>query len=202
MVAGGRGANIREDCTRRRSRRSCAIYKPAFFAPDDFAALETFTEILIPTDDTPGAREALCAHYIDFVLQAAGPELQSQWRGAMSALKEAGFHSADARGADRLVSAMARPRRIARRTHPLYSVFRLIKQQTTFAFYTSRAGIIETLDYRGNTFNAVVPGVHASRAPGGVRDACHAFRADVHMTPDTTRSSSAPARAAAGRRWS
>ena len=28
-------------------------YKPKFFAPDDFAALRAFTEILIPTDDTP-----------------------------------------------------------------------------------------------------------------------------------------------------
>jgi hypothetical protein len=33
----------------------------------------------------------------------------------------------------------------------------LIKQQNTFAFYTSRAGMIEALDYRGNTFNAVFP---------------------------------------------
>src|SRR5262249_22379696 len=46
-------------------------YRPAFFDAEDFAALQAFTEILIPTDETPGAREAHCAHYIDFVLQAA-----------------------------------------------------------------------------------------------------------------------------------
>ena len=53
-------------------------YKPAFFAAEDFEALRAFTEILIPTDDTPGAREAFCAHYIDFVLQAAATAGQSQ----------------------------------------------------------------------------------------------------------------------------
>jgi len=31
-------------------------YEPAFFNKDDFAALDAFTAILIPTDDTPGAR--------------------------------------------------------------------------------------------------------------------------------------------------
>src|SRR6266446_8549594 len=76
-------------------------YQPKFFGPEDFAVLQSFTEILIPTDDTPGAREAHCAHYIDFVLQAsteAAPDTVRQWREAMAALKEAGFHAADAAG--------------------------------------------------------------------------------------------------------
>ena len=61
-------------------------YKPKFFAADDFEALRAFTEILIPTDETPGAREAYCAHYIDFVLQCADsmPGYQKQWRDAMA----------------------------------------------------------------------------------------------------------------------
>src|SRR4051812_33662781 len=65
-------------------------YKPKFFAPEDFSALQAFTEILIPTDDTPGAREARCAQFIDFLVSSA-PEMQEQWRQAMSALKQAGF---------------------------------------------------------------------------------------------------------------
>ena len=133
-------------------------YTPKFFAGDDFEALRSFTEILIPTDDTPGAREAQCAHYIDFVLQAADPELRKQWQAAMLALNTAGFHAADAAGRASLVAAMARPEIERGATHPLYPVYRLIKQQNTFAFFTSRAGIIETLDYRGNTFNATFPG--------------------------------------------
>lgn len=52
---------------------------------------------------------------------------------------------------------MSRPERDASATHPAYSAYRLIKQQNTFAFYTSRAGMIEALDYKGNTYNEVFP---------------------------------------------
>ncbi|MPY89023.1 MAG: hypothetical protein GEU99_13980 [Luteitalea sp.] len=135
-------------------------YTPTFFGPDDFEALQAFTEILIPTDETPGAREAHCAHYIDFVLQANtayAPELQQQWRDAMAALREAGFHSADTEGRAALVEAMSRPEHDASVTHPAYVAYRLIKQHNTFAFYTSRAGMIDTLDYKGNSYNASFP---------------------------------------------
>ena len=134
-------------------------YQPKFFDAQDFAALEAFTEILIPTDDTPGAREAHCAHYIDFVLQASdsAPNLQKQWRGAMAALKDAGFHSATAKDREALVEAISKPERDRSASHPAFAAYRLIKQQNTFAFYTSRAGMIETLDYKGNSYNAEFP---------------------------------------------
>lgn len=135
-------------------------YQPKFFAAEDFAALQAITEILIPTDDTPGAREAHCAHYIDFVLQAATgvmPDMQRAWREAFVALRAAGFHAADAQGRAAIVEAMSRPERDRAATHPAYAAYRLIKQQNTFAFYTSRAGMIETLDYRGNSFNGSFP---------------------------------------------
>jgi Gluconate 2-dehydrogenase subunit 3 len=135
-------------------------YQPAFFAAEDFEALKAFTEILIPTDETPGAREAFCAHYIDFVLQAAtghAPNPQQQWRDAMAALRQAGFHAADAAGRAALVEAISLPERDRAAKHPAYAAYRLIKQQNTFAFYTSRAGSIEALEYRGNSFNPEFP---------------------------------------------
>lgn len=135
-------------------------YEPKFFSPADFDALQAFTEILIPTDDTPGAREARCAHFIDFVLQAStehAPATQRQWREAMAALRDAGFHAADAQGRSALVEQMSRPEREKGASHAAYFAYRLIKQQNTFAFYTSRAGIIEALDYRGNSYHATFP---------------------------------------------
>jgi hypothetical protein len=122
-------------------------YQPKFFSHDDFEALQAYTEILIPTDDTPGAREAHCAHYIDFVLQAAVDQ-QKAWSDAMSALREAGFHAANAQGRVGIVDAMSKEG---------HRAFHLIKQQSTFAFYTSRAGMIEALDYKGNSYNATFP---------------------------------------------
>jgi gluconate 2-dehydrogenase gamma chain len=135
-------------------------YQPQFFDAEDFEALRAFTEILIPTDDTPGAREAHCAHFIDFVLHSSteiAPETQQPWRQAMRAVREAGFHSADATTRAALVAAMSRPESERGASHPAYFAYRLIKQQNTFAFYTSRAGMIEALDYRGNSYNASFP---------------------------------------------
>jgi hypothetical protein len=135
-------------------------YQPKFFAAADFAALQAYTEILIPTDETPGAREARCAHFIDFLLHASegpAPDVAARWRAAMRTLRGAGFHAADAAGRMALVEAMSKPERERGAVHPAYSVYRLIKQQNTFAFYTSRAGMIEALDYRGNSFNAAFP---------------------------------------------
>ena len=127
------------------------------FQPEDFQALQAFTEILIPTDETPGAREAHCAHFIDFVLNASGETVQSAWRKAMAALKETGFHAADAGRRVELITAMARPEIDREARHPAFFAYRLIKQQNAFAFYTSRAGMIETLDYKGNSYNLVFP---------------------------------------------
>jgi hypothetical protein len=132
-------------------------YQPKFFGKEDFEALQAFTESLIPTDDTPGAREAHCAQFIDFVLQASPEATQTQWRNALAALRAAGFHSADAKRRASLVAEMSTPERDHAASHPAYNAYRLIKQQNTFAFYTSRAGMIEALDYRGNSYNTSFP---------------------------------------------
>lgn len=135
-------------------------YKPKFFDAADFEALQAFTEILIPTDETPGAREAHCAQFIDFVVDAAAeyaPDMQKQWREAMDTLRKSGFHAADASGRAALVKAMSEPERDRDAKHPAYSAYRLIKQQNTFAFYTSRAGLIDNLDYKGNSYNETFP---------------------------------------------
>ena len=91
---------------------------------------------------------------------------------------------------------MSRPERDRAATHPAYPAYRLIKQQNTFAFYTSRAGMIETLDYRGNSYNAC-------SSPPVIIPEHQAEPSDAHRgLMHTTRSSSAPARAADGPRWS
>ena len=137
-----------------------ANYRPQFFAAEDFEAIQAFTEILIPTDETPGAREAHCAQFIDFILHADNgyaPETQKHWRAAITALKEAGFHSADERGRRALVAEMARPERDPSAQHPAFEAYKLIKRESAFAFYTAHAGCIESLDYRGNTINLQFP---------------------------------------------
>ncbi len=135
-------------------------YQPKFFEKPDFDALCSITELLIPTDETPGAREAHCAEFIDFVVyssQQYAPETAQQWRAAMASLQAAGFHSADTAHRAMLLADIAKPESDRTSHHPAFTAYRLIKRENTFAFYTARAGIIDALDYRGNTYNLVFP---------------------------------------------
>ena len=43
-------------------------YNPLFLNSDQFRLVEHFSEMIIPADDTPGAKEAGVAEFIDFVL--------------------------------------------------------------------------------------------------------------------------------------
>jgi hypothetical protein len=140
--------------------RFFANYQPKFFSREDFEALEAFTEILIPSDETPGAREAHCAHFIDFVLASAvesGTDSGETWRKAIQSLKDAGFHNASGEARATLVEAMSKPERDRSSHHPAFAAYRVIKRETAFAFYTSRTGMIENLDYRGNSYNVTFP---------------------------------------------
>jgi hypothetical protein len=134
-------------------------YTPKFFGPDEFEALRAFSEILIPSDEFPGAREARCAEYIDFVVHASAeePAVQSSWRKAMDAVKQTGFYTAAPERRLELVSEMSQPELSPDAQHPAYFAYRLIKRQTAFAFYTSREGLIRTLDYKGNSYNMSFP---------------------------------------------
>ena len=132
---------------------------PRFFNAAEFSALQAFTEILIPTDETPGAREAHCAHFIDFLLSSADevPSLQKTWRDAMKTLQELGFIEADRQHQEAIIAEMSAPERNASANHAGYAVYVLIKRENTFAYYTSRPGLIENLDYRGDSYNQSFP---------------------------------------------
>jgi hypothetical protein len=45
-----------------------AQYKPQFFSPVEYALVERLTDLIIPGDDTPGARDAGVAEFVDFMI--------------------------------------------------------------------------------------------------------------------------------------
>lgn len=135
-------------------------YQPRFFSADEFSMLEEFAAILIPTDDTPGAREAHVAHFIDFVLDAAAehaPEMQTEWRRAMDWLHAQNFAGLSADRQLALVTRMAEPEIDRAKKHDGFPVYRLIKEMTVRAFYTSRAGLVDALEYKGNAYLTEFP---------------------------------------------
>lgn len=43
-------------------------YQPLFFSPAEYAMVERLTELIIPSDTTPGAKEAGVAEFVDFMV--------------------------------------------------------------------------------------------------------------------------------------
>jgi len=135
-------------------------YQPKFFSQEEFVWLGWFTEILIPTDDTPGAREAQVASFIDFVVNAAAefaPETQQPWRDAMEWLRSMKFGSLSSKQQIALIKEAAAPETDSTQTHPGFAAYRLIKEMTVRAFYTSRIGLVDVLEYKGIAYLTEFP---------------------------------------------
>ncbi len=60
-----------------------------FLTPQEAADFDAFAGQIIPTDETPGAREAGVVYFADYVLAVLNPEQQEDFRGALTALRAA-----------------------------------------------------------------------------------------------------------------
>ena len=136
-------------------------YQPKFFSAEDFRNLEAFSAILIPTDETPGAREAFVAPFIDFVVNAAAeyaPDLQTQWRAAVAWLRTQGFSGMQTEQQLAFVERIAAPERDHSKARDEgFKTYQLIKEMTVHAFYTSRVGLVDVLEYKGLAYLTEFP---------------------------------------------
>ncbi len=136
-------------------------YQPKFFSKEDFRNLETFSAILIPTDDTPGAREAFVAPFIDFVVDAAAeyaPDMQRHWRDAMAWLRRQNFSGMPAEEQVQFVERISAPERDRSKARDDgFKTYSLIKDMTVHAFYTSRVGLVDVLEYKGLAYLTEFP---------------------------------------------
>jgi hypothetical protein len=135
-------------------------YRPQFFSAEEFRIVDTFSAILIPTDETPGAREAHVAAFIDFVVNAAAeyaPEMQAEWRKALSWLVGQNFDKLSAKEQIALVKQMSEPEHDSARKHPGYNTYRLMKEMIVHAFYSSRVGLVGVLEYKGLAYLTEFP---------------------------------------------
>ena len=135
-------------------------YQRQFFSTEEYQAIAAFSEILIPSDDTPGAREAHVAPFIDFVVFSAAeyaPELQTEWRRAMAYLKAHDFAQLPPDRQLALVTEMSTPERDRSKKHDGFATYRLLKDMTIRAFYTSRVGLVDVLEYKGNAYLTEFP---------------------------------------------
>ncbi|MGH9666049.1 MAG: gluconate 2-dehydrogenase subunit 3 family protein [Bryobacteraceae bacterium] len=135
-------------------------YKPQFFTLTEFEMLQHYAEILIPADDQPGARDAHVAEYIDFVVHAAAahaPEMQTGWKQAVAWLASRNFDKSTPAERLALVENMSAPDHDKTASRDGYPTYLLIKNMTVFAFYTSRVGLIDNLNYKGLAYLTEFP---------------------------------------------
>jgi Gluconate 2-dehydrogenase subunit 3 len=143
-------------------------YVPRFFKPEEFHTVGILTKMIIPTDDKPGAKEAKVANYIDFIVYSAAefePLLQKQWIDGIGLLDELSVKKYGNRFSDispsqreELLTEMSVPEHDPKAEHPGFPFYRLLKSFTLEAFFTSKAGLVDFLDYKGLTYLTNFPG--------------------------------------------
>jgi len=130
---------------------------PLFFTKEEFALVDELTELIIPADDhSPGAREAQAAAYIDFRLSDSfDDQPRTLWRDGLKLIEQI---SQEMHG--RSFLACTPEERVALLTRisqnesspvkPEELFFRELKSRTARAYYTSKIGIHNEMEYKGN----------------------------------------------------
>jgi gluconate 2-dehydrogenase gamma chain len=138
-------------------------YQPQFFTAAEYAALVILTDLIVPEDDSPGAREAGVSEFIDF-MAAHDVELQPRFRRGLGWLdaRSITLHGKpfrDLASAEQtaLLEHLAYARLHRDGEEEGRAFFRLVRDYTVMGFYTSRVGL-EVLGYPGLQLYAESPG--------------------------------------------
>jgi hypothetical protein len=139
----------------RRPRRK--PYK--FFTRWEYAMVDELSEMIIPTDDhSPGARAARVAAYIDKTLgETPEVETKQRWRAGLKSIDSL---AREMHGRPFMRAApeqrLAVLERIAQNEtspqKPEDRFFVELKSRVAHAYYTSKIGLRQELEYKGNTY--------------------------------------------------
>jgi gluconate 2-dehydrogenase gamma chain len=129
--------------------RQGAEFVPQFFSATEFALIERLTELIIPSDDTPGAREAGVAEFVDFMVAHDG-EQQYDFRTGLTWLSA---HSGRLLGRPfleltqaeqiSLLEPLAYRAKYRDGEEDGREFFRRVRELTVMGFYTSKIGYRE-----------------------------------------------------------
>jgi gluconate 2-dehydrogenase gamma chain len=129
-------------------------YEPRFFLPEEYALVERLSEMIIPSDGTPGAREAGASEFIDFIV-ASDPSIQPAFRQGLTwmnahamRLYNQPFLNLPAKQQTEILEHLAYRDRHRPGEQAGRAFFELFREYTVIGFYTSRVGL-EQLDYPG-----------------------------------------------------
>ena len=130
---------------------------PKFFSKDEFAIVDELCELIIPADEhSPGARAAQVAAYIDGRLaEAFEDEPKRRWHQGLDRINSL---SGEMHGRPFMQATpeqrLALLTRIAKNEEkpetPEEHFFQELKGRTARAYYTSKIGIHQEMEYKGN----------------------------------------------------
>ena len=137
-------------------------YQPLFFVPAEYQTIDQLTELIIPKDDSPGARDAGVAEFIDFMV-AHDDSLQYPFRTGLAWLDAfatekhgADFYSLTKAQQDRLLRKLAYKAEQSPTEVQGQEFVALLRKYTVLGYYTSKVGL-EALDYPGLKFYSASP---------------------------------------------
>jgi hypothetical protein len=146
-----------------------AQVKPAFFTPAEFALVDELSEIIIPADDhSPGARVARVAWHIDARLAESFDQApHTVWRDGLKLVDSLSreLHGAGFMDGTRTQREAVLTRMSAHESDPTLPeelFFRELKERTVHAYYSSKIGIHQEMEYKGNTLLTEFVGTEAT----------------------------------------
>lgn len=126
------------------------VYRPAYFSAPEYRTLEILTELIIPADESPGARDAGVSEFIDFLAASGEKEIREPMREGLRRLDSKAAEQYGAVFAElsssQQTSILADASRSAPSTQDQqqsHAFFRLIRRYTVMGYYTSRIGLTE-----------------------------------------------------------
>jgi hypothetical protein len=127
-----------------------------FLTPAQYSTLHALTETIIPSDDqSPGAREARVADYIDLLLSESDDQTQRAWTAGLALLDaesrrrfKVPYAQLTVPQATDLLTPLAKNE--AAPAAPLEQFFKTTKEATIRGYYSSEIGIHQELKYQGN----------------------------------------------------
>jgi len=130
---------------------------PAFFDKHQYATITELASLIIPTDETPGAREAKVNEYIDMIVGESPSDVQKLYLDGLAWLDKTSTQRHKKNFIDltnkeqvEILVEISQVNNPTLENEVQAKFFRAIKNITIDGFYTSKVGI-EELGYKGNT---------------------------------------------------
>jgi Gluconate 2-dehydrogenase subunit 3 len=131
-----------------------------FFTPAQHALVEELTETIIPADSrSGGAKAAKTADYIDqFLRETPDDSEKSVWREGLPLIEVMSRHYhgksfVDSSPEERIAVLTVLSDNAHLTDLPEVRFFNSLKRMTVFGYYTSKIGIHDELQYKGNRIN-------------------------------------------------